>query len=236
MADRSAHRPTRADQLPLRLREIIRTGGYAPGDRLPSIVQLARRLEVGAPAMREALRRLETLGVVEIRHGTGVFVGPHAGAAIVPGPLMARAISPTLLADAVETRMVLERQAVALAARNARDVHLARMRELLRHAETHGEGDDVLAETNRAFHRCIAAASGNTVLAQLLDVLANLIPDDRRAPRPCRREGRETREHAGILDALAGRDPELAMERMQAHLEGWKDQLLAADHRDAGDL
>src|SRR5690606_15932440 len=62
------------DGLALRIRRSIRTGEYRKGDRLPAIMEMARRVGVGHPTVREALKKLEPIGVVEIRHGSGVYV------------------------------------------------------------------------------------------------------------------------------------------------------------------
>src|SRR5690242_15344742 len=68
-------RQSLANELAQRVRQMIRAGGYRPGDRLPSIASMARTLGVAHPTLREALRKLEALGMVEIRHGAGVFAG-----------------------------------------------------------------------------------------------------------------------------------------------------------------
>ena len=62
------------DRLARQIRGTIQSGKYRRGDRLPPIVEMARRFEVGQPSIREALKKLETMGVVQIRHGSGVFV------------------------------------------------------------------------------------------------------------------------------------------------------------------
>ena len=67
-------RQSLADRLARRIRAMIQNGSYAPGDRLPPIMEMARQFGVGHPTVREALKKLETVGVVEIRHGSGVYV------------------------------------------------------------------------------------------------------------------------------------------------------------------
>ena len=62
------------DTLAERIGALIRAGQFLPGDRLPPIGEMARALGVGAPTVRQALTKLETLGIVEVRHGLGVFV------------------------------------------------------------------------------------------------------------------------------------------------------------------
>ena len=78
MRDSSAFTPVPrrrlSDQLVERILASIATGELRPGDQLPSILETARRFDVGASTVREALIRLEAKGVIEIRHGAGVFV------------------------------------------------------------------------------------------------------------------------------------------------------------------
>ncbi len=63
-----------ADKLAYQIWQLIQTGDYQEGDRLPTIMEMARRFRVGHPTVREALRKLETMGTVTIRHGSGVYV------------------------------------------------------------------------------------------------------------------------------------------------------------------
>src|SRR5215467_2879512 len=67
-------RQSLADRLARRIRGMIQNGSYREGDRLPPIMEMARQFGVGHPTVREALKKLETVGVVEIRHGSGVYV------------------------------------------------------------------------------------------------------------------------------------------------------------------
>jgi len=62
------------DNLAARMLELIRSGAFRAGDRLPPIARMAREFRVGAPTVRQALTKLETLGVVDVRHGLGVYV------------------------------------------------------------------------------------------------------------------------------------------------------------------
>ena len=70
-----------------RIKGLIQRDGYGPGDRLPSIAALARDFEVGAPTVREALKRLEMVGTVTIRHGSGVYVGREDDSLLMTNPV-----------------------------------------------------------------------------------------------------------------------------------------------------
>jgi len=224
------------DDLAQRIKALIEADGYAPGDRLPSIAVMARRFGVGAPTLREAIKKLETLGAVVVKHGSGVYVGERPNPLFVPNSVLAGAPSKKTLVDLIEARVPIETTAVALAARHASADDLAAMQALLDRAEANLDDDDVLNATNMAFHTAIAAASGNTVLHQLSDVLARLFQDEQRVIIDIfgSRE-RDHAEHVGILDALRARDEALAVERMRTHLEGVRAALLQWDGDGAPD-
>lgn len=215
------------DELAQRVRQVIQGGGYRPGDRLPSITRMARQFGVSHATLREALRKLETLGIVEIRHGAGVFAGRDENALLIGNPVFAGGITRKLLLDVVDARATIEVKAAELAAEHATDAHLQRMRGLLADAERGLDDRRAVSDANRAFHREIAAASGNPVLRELLDALGNVFQEEQRfvnATHAARE--RFHREHLEILDALERRRPALAARRMQSHLDGVREALM----------
>ena len=219
-----------ADKLAQQIRQLIHTGNYQDGDRLPTIMEMARRFRVGHPTVREALRKLETMGTVEIRHGSGVYVSRREDVLVLASPGYTGRVTKKLLIDLIQARTPIETQSAAFAARNATDEDLAEMRRLLTEAGENIHDDPVLSSLNMAFHRQIALASGNTVLAQLLDVLQELFAGEQRIIMDIfGSRTRDHREHLEILEALEKRDEALAVERMRTHLEGVQEVLLRWD-------
>jgi GntR family transcriptional repressor for pyruvate dehydrogenase complex len=210
-----------ADRLARRIRSLIQQGEYRAGDRLPSIMEMARSFGVGHPTLREALKKLETMGVVEIRHGSGVYVTRNHDVLVVAAGDYSGTVTKKLLIDLIQARTPLEIHSVMHAARNATPENLQEMRQLLTTAGENLKNDDVLNSVNMSFHREIAIASGNTVLTQLLGVVGELFADEQRMILGIfgSRE-RDHQEHLGILEALEQRDEILAVERMRTHLEG----------------
>src|SRR5690554_618178 len=94
-----------ADDLAERLVRLIRKGVYQPGDRLPAIMEMARSFGVGHPTLREALKKLEMMGVVEIKHGSGVYVGKGQDVLLVSNPVYGGLVSKKLLLDLVGARI-----------------------------------------------------------------------------------------------------------------------------------
>ncbi len=209
-----------ADRLAQRIRAMIQEGQYRKGDRLPPIMQMARRFGVGHPSLREALKKLEAMGMVEIRHGSGVYVTRNHDVMVVATPDYAGTVTRKLLLDLIQARAPLEVLSAALAAKNADPLHLAEMRRLLEKASA-TENEVELNTVNMAFHREIALTSGNAVLVQLISVLQELFVDEQRliigifGTRQLDHE-----DHLGILAAIEAHDERLASERMTNHLRG----------------
>jgi GntR family transcriptional repressor for pyruvate dehydrogenase complex len=210
-----------SDRLATEIKESIQRGNYLPGDRLPPIMVMAQGFGVGHPSVREALKKLEAMGIVEIRHGSGVYVNRSEELLVLPSPDYAGQVTRKLLLDLVIVRLPLEVQSAAEAAVNASDADLREMEVLLTAAGENLDAPDRLTTLNMRFHEQIALASGNTVRRQLLSVLHQLFVAEQRLIMDIfgSRE-RDHHEHLGILEALRLRDVGLSSERMQSHLDG----------------
>lgn len=220
-------RQSLSDDLAQRIKQLIQSGGYPVGARLPTILEMARRFGVGHPTLREALRKLETLGVVTIRHGSGVYVGKDQNSLLLSNPIFDGDVSKKLLVDLIEARIPIELTSARLAAGHASDDQFAEMARLLATAADHLDDDAVLSATNMSFHMQIAAASGNTVLRQVLEVLASLFQREQRLILDIYGSRRQDHgEHVQIFEALRQHDEASAVERMKDHLEGVRAALL----------
>lgn len=219
-----------ADDLAERIVKMIRSGGYEAGDRLPAIMAMARSFGVGHPTLREALKKLEIVGAVEIKHGSGVFVGRGHESLLVSNPVFQGEVSKDLMLDLVEARIPIEISSAGMAATNGSEEQFEHLEDLLVEAGQNLNDDARLSAINMTFHRDIAAASGNTVLVQMQEVLSKLFQREQRVLlgiHGSRRKDHE--EHLGILSALRMRDSGLAEELMQAHLEWVREVILRWD-------
>jgi GntR family transcriptional repressor for pyruvate dehydrogenase complex len=216
-----AVRPSGSDMLTEQILDLIERDGLRSGDKLPTVQALATRFAVAAPTMREALRRLQAVGVVEMRHGSGVYVR-HAGRRVVlPNPYPGRLKIETLL-DLLDARLLIEPHLAGLAA-HAGDPAIAELAQLIDGAAELLEGseDAKLSATNLGFHRGVARCGGNSVLAQVIDTLLDLYaPEQMVILRLYADRVHDHQEHVAILQAIQAHDPALASERMQRHLEG----------------
>lgn len=216
-------RQSLSDRLARQIRGSIQGGDYRRGDRLPPIMEMARRFGVGHPTIREALKKLEAMGVVEIRHGSGVYVSRAEELLVLASPDYTGTMSKKLLVDLVRARVPLEMQSVSDAVRHATSDDLKEMRRQLELAGENLNNDEKLNSLNMGFHLQVARSSGNTVLAQILGALHALFTNEQRVILDIfgSRE-RDHQEHLGILAAIELRDDPLAVERMRTHLEGVK--------------
>ena len=170
-----------SDKLAQRIRGMIQKGDYQQGDRLPPIMEMARRFGVGHPTIREALKKLETMGIVEIRHGSGVYVTRSEEVLVLASPDYSGTVTKKLLLDLhSRSRAARDCSPSPKRARTRRSRISSRCAGCSRTAGHNLGNDAVLNEVNMGFHRQIALASGNTVLAQLLDVLHDLFTDEQR--------------------------------------------------------
>jgi GntR family transcriptional regulator, transcriptional repressor for pyruvate dehydrogenase complex len=215
------------DKLARQIRGTIQNGNYRRGDRLPPIVEMAKRFEVGQPSIREALKKLEAMGVVQIRHGAGVFVTRSEEVLLLASPDYAGTVTKKLLLDLIRARIPIEIQSVADCVKNATPEQVQELSAILERAGQNLGDDDTLNSVNMEFHGRIAAASGNSVTAQLLDVLHDLFTDEQRLILGIfgSRED-DHKDHLQILEAIERRDEPLAVARMRSHLESVHDAIL----------
>jgi GntR family transcriptional repressor for pyruvate dehydrogenase complex len=203
-----------------KIRERIVSGAWGPGDRLPKESELAAELGLSRNSLREAVRALSQLRVLEVRQGDGTYVS-----SLEPGLLLESTgfISHLLLGETeielYEVRRILEAAAASLAAGR---IDANEKVELAQSLERMGEARNVeeLVEADVAFHAVIARAAGNAVLASLLASLATRTMRARlwhgRQAEDALDETRE--EHRRMLEAIMAGDPELARAAATAHI------------------
>lgn len=205
------------------IRTLIDSGRIAPGDRLPSERDLARALTVSRASLREGLRRLAAMGLVDIHWGRGVFVRSADLAFVLEhmAPLMLQHGS---IADLYEMRRLLEVEAAGWAAERSFSDEHAELRSLTEEAKR--ISDRLLADANLAgdfdqrYHNLIARLSHNQVLMRIMVGLLDLLAEARR--RSFAIPGRAALsldEHQQITDAILMGNVDAARAAMHGHLE-----------------
>lgn len=204
---------------------LILEGTLRPGERLLPERELALRLDVSRPTLRQALKLLEGRGLLTSVPGKGARVA-ELGQKALTDPLIALlADKPELTDDYLEFRDVVESQAAAMAARRATPIDLDAMRDCLDHI--HRAHDDANAEDEAAadagLHIAIYEASHNLVLLQIMRALAGGLRSDIARNRnrmftiPAIREILRD-QHVAIAQAILDRDPAAAEAAAHAHL------------------
>ena len=212
------------------LQKRIRQGDWLPGERMPSITQFAKELHVGAGSIREALRSLQSIGLIKIEHGSGVYVtGAHPFTEL-SGHF--QTVGDGLLLALAETRRILEPELALLAAERGTDEELIEIEGLVRQMEEASKQGTDFAELDVLFHRKIAYAAGNPILYQTMEGVSDLFLESRRAilldPSALLRA---LRYHALIAEALKLRNAPQAQLLMQGHMNSMLDEVLGSEAR-----
>lgn len=203
------------------IKAMIADGTLHPGQRLPTERELAAKMGLSRSSMREAIRVLTTLGVLEARHGAGVYVTElHPRRLLEPFSVLAEVGRGTTLLEMLHVRRIVEPAAAALAAVRASDTHLSTLAALL-DAEDHACGL-AATEAGTASHRTLAELAGNATLAALIDGLASPALGARIHRDPAADEeewaAQLRGDHHIIYRALQNRDPEAAQAATTLHL------------------
>ena len=195
------------------------TGALKPGERLPSERNLAELFRVSRPAVREAARALETLGVLETRPGAGTYV-TNLSSDLLARPLaFLTEVSGVVLADLFDVRLSLEVTAARAAAQSIDEPALEELGVALSDLTSAAKSIERFVDCDIRFHRIIHRAAGNALLLALMENLSALdrqsrvITSQRRAVRD-----ESIPEHENILRSLDSRDPDQAGEAMWRHL------------------
>jgi GntR family transcriptional repressor for pyruvate dehydrogenase complex len=203
-----------------KIKSMIVSGTLRAGDRLPKEADLAAELGLSRSSLREAVKALSLVNILDVRRGDGTYVTS------LQAPLLLEALSfivdfhrdGTVL-EFLQVRRILEPAAAAMAAERISEEEIEGLRRLLDSLGPHPEVEDLVAN-DLEFHKRISACCGNSVLCSLLESLSG--PTFRaRVWRGLTQEGSTERtlaEHRAILDALASHDPEVARSWSTVHI------------------
>jgi GntR family transcriptional regulator, transcriptional repressor for pyruvate dehydrogenase complex len=213
-------RPNLASDAARILERSIRDGSLAPGDRLPSETEIAKRLGVSRPVVREAIAYLRADGVVESRRGLGLFVSSQDTLHLRTAEMEA---SPQAIMEFLEFRLGIEIETARLAAKRRTPqelLHIEAAFEEMRRLDAETKNS---AEADLMFHAAIAQAAHNDLYRRIFQFLSKPLLNSIRSMRA--REGTSRapvdlrlRDHALILEGIRTRNPENASKAMRQHL------------------
>lgn len=210
-----------AAQVVAHVRELIDRGALGPGARLPPERDLATQVGVSRPTVRAGLRTLAALGVVQSRRGSGTYIPDGPPMLGVEALSFLSALHKFTVDDMYEARRILEVGAAGLAAERATPDQLATMADEVASLFASLQNRQVFLVHDINFHRSVAAASGNPIVASFVEMVASLYYERRRATA-ARAADRDLRDaahaHRQIYQAIRARSIEAARRAMSEHL------------------
>jgi len=201
------------------IRSLIENGTLQPGDKIPPEREFARTLKISRASLRTGIGYLAAMGVMKIRHGVGTFVAdgpPEFGKASLS---LMGALHGFQSWQMFEARIILESQLAALAAERGKEEHHAALAEEVAEmfASINNPSDYLIHDL--LFHRIISQASGNPILAALIETITSALYDKRRKTVERSTDLRESAEmHREIYRSIRARRPLEARKLMEQHL------------------
>jgi GntR family transcriptional repressor for pyruvate dehydrogenase complex len=215
------------------IRSLIEKGTLQPGDKIPPEREFARSLKISRASLRTGIGHLAAMGVMKVRHGVGTFVAdgpPEFGKASLG---LMGALHGFQSWQMFEARIVLESQVAALAAERGKEQHHAAMaEEVAEMFASIGAPSEYLIH-DILFHRTISQASGNPILAAVIETITSAIYEDRRKTVEHSTNLRESAEmHREIYRAIRSRKASEARTLMEQHLCMARDAQMLERHSD----
>jgi GntR family transcriptional repressor for pyruvate dehydrogenase complex len=220
------------EEIVRQVKQLITEGKLRSGDRLPPERDLAEKFMVSRTSVREALRALESRGLVDIRAGEGAFIRDVSVEALIEPLALVILPHREAVGELFEARRLLEPAIAALAARRATRDELVEMERILdEQAKEVGQGRTGVSQ-DTALHAAIAHSAHNRAITRIVGALMDLLTQSRE--ESLLTPGRPTRSHADhrrILDAIRRRDEVAAHRAMLDHLIAVESLVMGA-HRD----
>jgi GntR family transcriptional repressor for pyruvate dehydrogenase complex len=215
----------RTRQVVNHIKDLLERGILRPGDKIPPERELARALKISRASLRTGIGYLAAMGVMNIRHGVGTFI--HDG----PAEFSKASLSfmSTLHGfqpwQMFEARRIIESSLAAMAAERANDEHHVLLAEQVAEMFSIADDPEEFLKHDVQFHRTIAQASGNPILAALIETITSAMYEDRLKTVSRARYLRKMAEmHRDIYRAIRAHDPAEAQLQMQKHLQVAEDE------------
>ncbi len=214
-------RTSLVDMVVERIRALIDQGPYEAGDRLPGELELVEQLQVSRPVLREAISRMESVGLINVRRGQGMYVGDRGSLrGCVQLVRSAMAISPKDVNQFIELRVAIEVHAARRAAELATPADLEELEMLYRQIDDEDVEHLEAIRYDFRFHRKIVDIVGSEVMSNVMAVIHEFIMAGmiHTTPNPRNRVGSRA-SHGAILKAIQAGDPDAAETAMRSHMK-----------------
>jgi GntR family transcriptional repressor for pyruvate dehydrogenase complex len=207
-----------------RIKEALLNGEINPGDFLPPEAELAKNLNVGKSSVREALKMLQALGVVEVRRGQGTAICKEPGEESINPLIFQLLMEERRTQDLIDLRMIFEPGITVLAMERATEAEVEKIREAVVRLQKSIEEGVPMAEDDLAFHFAILKATHNPFVVRIGETILQFFKSSistsmRTIPEIA------LRDHKRIFDAFVRKDEDQLVEAVVTSFEGWKKSL-----------
>lgn len=201
------------------LLDMISSGDYEVGDRLPPERVLVEQLDVSRTVVREALNLLETRGLIRVEHGRGAIVSADTAHALHNGLGVLMRMQPSTLWELMEMRKALEVEVAGLAAERAAPEDIASMHAVLDRMRENTNAPEGYVDADVEFHNLLARSARNSVFLMMMEPIVDLLLASRRMTGSREANAkRALRAHEAILEKVEAKDVEGARREMRKHL------------------
>jgi GntR family transcriptional regulator, transcriptional repressor for pyruvate dehydrogenase complex len=218
-------RTSLSDHIIEQMTDLISRGALKTGERIPSEKDLCQQFGVGRTSVREALRSLSAMGILETRVGEGTFVAKDGGRAMERSFHWGLLMNPKTVEDLVETRLMLESQTAFLAAARAKPEDLDHAQEAIRKMEASLADPQQYLEHDLQFHMIIARATQNSILQHLLNTTRGYLQawiaktlSGVSGDISAKRARLSITQHKRVVRALRTKDSDGARQAMMEHI------------------
>ncbi|GCE23333.1 FadR/GntR family transcriptional regulator [Dictyobacter kobayashii] len=220
-----------AEDIVSHLLAMIQEKKLRPGDKLPPERELAMMMQVSRPSLREALRTLSIMHVIELRHGSGAYVTSLEPATLVEHLDFVFSLDDSTYLQLFETRKILEPGICALAAQNITEDEITQLEACIERSKV-GPGDpETYLQADLDLHEIIVQAARNPLLKRFMVSIRSLGRASRQRTSTLPGVFAQTiQDHQAIISALKAHDPLAAQSAMLTHLEHIEQRLIEEQH------
>ena len=219
------------------IRDTIIRQRLKPGDALPAETELARQLGVGRNSVREAVKSLETLGILEVRRGSGLYVRDFSLEPLLNGLPYAIMSDLETLTEVFEVRRIFEVGVIEEAMQSMPSATHRDLRTAVEEMGAKARAGETFPDEDREFHRLLFEHMENSILRILLDTFWQVFQNAALSEVVHDIDVNHTyRDHVAILDAVLAGDAAAARAALDSHYEGLRERLrpVLAPHDEAG--
>jgi len=210
-----------------RITDSIMRGELLPGEKLPTEVELMERLNVGRNSVREAIKMLSAMGVLEVRRGNGTYVATSVSPAIFNPLVFSLILEAKTGQDLYELRTMFESMVLFVVIDKATEEDIQRLELLLGKVQAaYQEGVetvDFFVQEDVAFHRELLNCTKNPLIARIGGTIIDMFPNYiRKSILQTNGISRALKNHRDILNVIRGRDKQRIFETIEQSLAEWK--------------